>query len=50
MTGTEISLEIGVFVGNLIFVPLIQKNRTLKDGFFIGLLAAGLVSGFYLVF
>jgi len=33
---------LGMFVGNIIFVPLTQKDKTWKDGLCIGLLASGI--------
>ena len=40
---------VGVFVGNWLVVPLFFKSRTFKDGFAIGVIAALLVLGFYVI-
>jgi hypothetical protein len=44
------SLAVGVFVGNFLIVPLFIKERTFTDGFYIGLIAAGLILSFYWAF
>ena len=43
-------LAAGVFIGNWLVVPLFFRSRTHVDGFFIGLIAAALVLGFYKFF
>ena len=47
MTAFPFVVVLGVFVGNWLVCPLIMHNRTFKDGFFIGLIAAVLVLMIY---
>ena len=49
MEFSEIGLTLGIFLGNWLVVPLLFESRSFKDGFFTGLIAAGLCSIFFIV-
>jgi len=50
MSEYNIALVLGVFMGNWLVAPLFIKERTHKDGFYIGLIAAILCIVIFTIF
>lgn len=43
----DIFVAMGVLVGNWLFVPLFNRDRSYRDGFKVGVVAAAFVLAFY---